>query len=67
MYDDMMTHKHIQQIVSEESDDDNFFLFWINIADFSASYMRVQLQAGLLILKTGVSYTQVRLIHEYIC
>jgi len=33
---------------SEESD----FLFWINIADFSASYMQVRLQEGLLVLRS---------------
>ena len=37
IYDDMMTHEQIQQMLSEESDDDKYF--WINIADFSTSYM----------------------------
>ena len=42
------------------------FWFWINIADFSASYMWVQLQGGLLVLKTVVSYILLWLICEYI-
>ena len=42
------------------------FWFWINITDFSASYTRVQLLGGLLVLKPGASYMWVQLIHEYI-
>ena len=57
MYEDMMTHEQIQQMFSEESDD---------IADFSASYMRVRLQGGLFVQKLGVSYMRERLICKYI-
>jgi len=54
----MMTHKHIQQMFSEESDDDWILGFWINIANFifSASYTRVRLQGGFWVLKTVGSY-----------
>ena len=38
----MMTHEQIKEMFSEESDDDTN-LCLINIADFSASYTRVQL------------------------
>ena len=38
----------------------------INIADFSASYMRVRLRVDLLVLKIGASYMRVQLIHRYI-
>ena len=38
VYDEMVTHEQIQQMFSGESDDDEFFLFWINIDDSSASY-----------------------------
>ena len=33
---------------------------------FNAAYLRVRLCGGLLALKVGAAYTQVRPIHEYI-
>ena len=59
----MMTHEQIQQMFSEESDDDEFWFFLINTADFSVSYMWVHLKGGLLVLKIGASYTRVYTIN----
>jgi len=36
------------------------------LSDFSASYTQVRFLGGELVLETDVSYTRVRLIHEYI-
>ena len=63
----MMTYEQIQQMFSEESNhDDEFFLFWFNITDFSASYTQVWLQGGLIGKKTRcVLYIGVTYMRQY--
>ena len=57
MYDEMVTHKQIQRMFSEEW----WWIlgFWVNIAKFSASYRRVWLKGSVLVLKRCILYTSI--------
>jgi len=62
----MMTHKQIQQMFSEESGDDEFWGFESILVILVRLICGFDSVGGLLVLKTGASYTQELLIHMYI-
>ena len=60
----MMTHKQIQQMFSEESDDDEFLGFESILLILLHLICGFDSRGGLLVLETGASYTRVRHIRE---
>jgi len=58
----MMMHEQIQQVYSEASDDDEFW----GSETIVPILVRLICRFDHRILKTGASYTRVRLTHEYI-
>jgi len=60
IYDDMMTHEQIQQMFSEESDNDEclgFESILLNLGHLIRGFD--SRGRGLLVLETGASYTRV--------
>ena len=63
----MMTREQIQQMFSEESDDDEFFGFesiLLILVHLICGFD--SMEGGLLVLKTGVSYTRVHMVDQKI-